>query len=103
MIAVHAHFGYLVLVILAGVGIYFLISQNLPRWRAAAVGLLDLEILLGLIAYFSLAPAGRPVWWHPALAIVVAVLAHFAPRFGARAYGSVLLAGAVLIFLFRPV
>lgn len=103
MITVHAHFGYLVLVVLAGFGIYFLASQNLPRWRAAAVGLLDLEVLLGLIAYFSLAPAVRPIWWHPAVGIVVAVLAHIAPRWGARAYGAVLLVGAVLIFLLRPV
>ncbi len=99
----HAHFGYLVLLVLAGLGIYFLASRSLPRWRAVALGLLDLEVLLGLIAYLSLAPLARPAWWHPLVAVLVAVLAHLAPRWGARAYGAVLLAGTVFIFLFRPV
>ncbi len=45
-------------------------------WGALSAGVMDLQILLGLVIFFVLAPETRPTLWHPALMLGAALSVH---------------------------
>jgi len=50
-------------------------------WGALSSGLMDLQILLGVLIFFLLDPAVRPSLWHPALMFIAAVSVHLGTVF----------------------
>ncbi len=53
-------------------------------WGAISSGLMDLQILLGVIIFFLLDPEVRPSLWHPALMLAAAVSVHVGTVFARR-------------------
>ncbi len=45
-------------------------------WGAVSSGVIDLQILLGVLIFFLIDTALRPSWWHPALMLLAAVSVH---------------------------
>jgi hypothetical protein len=53
-------------------------------WGALSSGLMDLQILLGVIIFFLVDPEVRPSLWHPALMLTAAVSVHLGTIFARR-------------------
>ncbi len=53
-------------------------------WGGISIGLMDLQILLGVIIFFLLEPEVRPSLWHPALMLIAAVSVHLGTVFARR-------------------
>lgn len=53
-------------------------------WGALISALMDLQILLGFVIFFLLAPPARPTLWHPALMLGGALSVHLGAIFARR-------------------
>ncbi|MCX8103136.1 MAG: hypothetical protein N3E42_01665 [Candidatus Bipolaricaulota bacterium] len=53
-------------------------------WGAISSALMDLQILLGFVIFFLLAPPARPTLWHPAFMIGAALSVHLGAIFARR-------------------
>lgn len=83
MVWLHTHFGYLVLVVFIAIAILAIssLSRNTdravpPMLRRLAMGLLDLQILFGIITLILHFKVGFLYLLHPVVMLVVVGLAH---------------------------
>ncbi|GMA63950.1 hypothetical protein NZD89_01175 [Alicyclobacillus fastidiosus] len=77
MVVFHMIYGFLLILLDIVVTIWEITSRNgAPRGlRGAAIGLMDLQIIIGIITWITARPAPSFVW-HPIFMVVAIIIAH---------------------------
>lgn len=102
---VHGWLGFLVIlavVAAAGLSLYeWLQKEAGDEWSTvytAVVGLMDLQVLLGVVLFFLMSAAARPSLEHPVIMILSLVIVHVAKNYrGGWRFGGFLVALILMI------
>jgi hypothetical protein len=74
----HKHYGYLLLVLILAVIIVALVKGPKPLFQRIVAVLVDINLVVGVVAFFQTA---RPIsWFHPILALAAVAFLHIGAK-----------------------
>ena len=78
LFAIHKHYGSLLLVLILAVIIVALVKGPKPLFQRVVAVLVDINLVVGIVAFFQTA---RPIsWFHPILALAAVAFLHIGAK-----------------------